>query len=195
MWTLNNQKSLLHETKRENIGPLSSQEQTYYTSTREDKMICKFNPHIGSILIVFPLLQKLLVQKFISHSKRNRISRMFCRETRNLIQQSIEINAYLIFMNLFSTPIWTDVFSMLNDGNRRSCKNVSRSWCQLHRIFLSCQTKRYRKNCRATCNRKCRKLKTFIELSIMLLSTSVQSVHGKTCKGFRTTIFDITLKT
>ena len=125
-------------------------------------MISEFSPLIGPIPIVCPLLQKLLLQQFISHSKRNRITRMFCRQMRNLMQQSIEINAYLIFMNLFSAPNWTDVFSMLNDGNRQSCENLKpRSWCQIRRIFLSCKTKRFRKNCKAMCNRKCRKLKIF----------------------------------
>ena len=109
-------------------------------------------------------------------------TRMFCRQMRNLMQQSIEINAYLIFMNLFSAPIWTDVFSILNDGNRQSCENLKpRSWCQIRRMFLSCKTKRFRKNCKAMCNRKCRKLKIIMELFIMLLSILVHCVHGKTC--------------
>jgi len=129
----------------------------------------------------------------MSHSKRNRIYPDILQTNEKPDATEYRIN--LIFMNLFSAPIWTDVFSMLNDGNRQSCENLKpRSWCQIRRIFLSCKTKRFRKNCKGMCNRKCRKLKIFIELSIMLLSTSVHYVHGKTCKGFCKTIFDITLK-
>ncbi|XP_073239123.1 uncharacterized protein [Porites lutea] len=62
------------------------------------------------------------------------------------------------FSELFSKrDAVEDVFSMLNDGNRQSCENLKpRSWCQIRRIFLSCKTERFRKNCKAMCNRKCR---------------------------------------
>ena len=163
---LNNQRLWQQETERENTGPLSSLEKTYYTSTWEDKMISEFKL---SLTAYWPYPHRIpsppknyCFNNLSVIAKGTELTRMFCRQMRNLMQQSIEINAHLIFMNLFSALIWTDVFSMLNDGNRQSCENLKpRSWCQIRRIFLSCKTKRFRKNCKAMCNRKCRKLKNF----------------------------------
>ena len=138
-------------------------------------MISEFSPRIGPIPTSYALSSKNYFYNNLSVIAKGpefqEFTQMFCRQMRNLMQQSIEINAYLIFMNLFSAPIWTDVFSMLNDGNRQSCENLKpRSWCQIRRMFLSCKTKRFRKNCKAMCNPKCRKLKIIMELFIMLLS-------------------------